>query len=377
MKLTKRSVEAIQPPEKGIKAVWDSVLPGFGVRVLPSGRKVYVIRYRTTRGVGRLLTIGRCEEMHPEEARDRAREAFADVRKGLDPKGERDTLRKSPRLQDLRDAFMERHAAFRKPGTQRNYEIAWRRHILPALGNPVLVEITKSDIDRFHSGMRATPINANRSLEVLSKALALAEEWGWLAGGGNPSLGVKAFSEAKRERILGGAELTLLWGGLDTLPFSCPFPSLVKLLLLTGCRLSEWREAEWAWVDLEARVLRLPDSKTGAKVVHLADEVLDILAALPRSSRYVLPGAKGKPMQGHQKMWQRLLRSVGLSGVRLHDLRHTLASHAHRQGLSQKAIADLLGHKQMSTAARYIQNLDHLENVKTASATIIRFAKTA
>ena len=377
MKLTKRTIEAIIPPAKGIKAVWDSVLPGFGVRVLPSGRKTYVVRYRNTRGVERLLTLARCEEMHPEEAREKARQAFADVRNGKDPKAERDTLRQSPRLTDLRDAFMERHAANRKSGTAKNYEILWRLHIVPALGNPVVAEVTKADIDRLHSGMRATPINANRALEVLTKAFALALDWGWRTDGVNPCSKVKAFPEAKRERILGGSEVATLWQGLETFPCSVPFPALVRLLLLTGCRLSEWREAQWGWIDLEARELRLPDSKTGAKVVHLSDDVVSILDALPRSSVYVLPGAKGGPITGHQKMWQRLLRKVGLSGVRIHDLRHTLASHAHQQGLSQKAIADLLGHKQMSTAARYIQNPEHRENVRTASATILRFAKSA
>lgn len=377
MRLNKRNIEGLTPPTKGSTCVWDDLLPGFGVRVLPSGRKTYVVRFRTSRGVERMMTIGRVEELHHEAARELAREAFTKVRQGQDPKSARDALRESPRLEDLRDSFMDRHAKNRKSGTATNYEILWRRHILPRMGNPVVADVTRADVDRVHNAMRETPVNANRALEVLAKAFALAEEWGWRPDGTNPCAKVKAFPEATRERVLDASEVATLWQALDSFDTALPFAPLVKLLLLTGCRTGEWRKAKWSWVDLQVRELRLPDSKTGVKVVSLSEDVVTLLDALPRKSVFVLPGETGGPIEGHQKMWQRLRKSVGLEGVRLHDLRHTLASHAHKQGLSQKAIADLLGHKQMSTAARYIQNVDHRENVKTASAAIIRFAKGA
>jgi integrase len=147
------------------------------------------------------------------------------------------------------------------------------------------------------------------------------------------------------------------------------------LLLLTGCRSGEWRTALWSWLDLDNAVLRLPDSKTGAKTVSLSPDAVAILRALPRSSIFVLPGATGGPLGGHRRIWLRILRRAGISDtVRIHDLRHTVGSYAHRAGATQREVADLLGHKQMSTAARYIHGpeSERHQNAARASQAILK-----
>jgi integrase len=373
MKLTKRTVAAAE-----IGTHWDDKLPGFGLRVLASGRRSYVVRFRTATGTDRLMTLGTADELHPDDAREMARQTKADVRHGKDPGAERKARRAAPRLVDLRDRFMADHAGQKKPGTARNYEILWRRHIIPALGNPAVADVTESDIIRLRKRMADTPTNANRALEVLSKAFALAERWRWRQAGSNPCRWVDSFAEAKRERILTPAEIAAIWSQIeadDVLPSA---RALFRLLMLTGCRSGEWIRALWSWVDLDNAALNLPDSKTGAKQVPLSPDAVELLRSLPRTSIYVLPGLKGGPLGGHRRIWLRILRRAGITDrVRIHDLRHTVGSYAHRAGASQREVADLLGHKQMSTAARYIHGpgSEKHSNAARASAAILEMTK--
>jgi integrase len=375
-KLIKSLIAALQAPARGSSFVWDSLLPGFGVRTLASGRSSYVVRYRNDTGTDRMMTLARCADMHPDEARELARDAFRSVREGRDPKTDRTTRRNAPRLEDLRDRFMEDHASQKKPGTARNYEILWRRHVLPILGNPAVADVQEADILNLRRRLKDRPITANRVLELLSVACKLAEKWRWRERGTNPCAFVESFPEVARERILTQAEISRLWSALDAPEIIPSFRALVRLLLLTGRRLDEWREAKWSWVDLDRATLSLPDSKAGAMVHPTPPEAVVILQELPRSSIYVLPGLTGGPLGGHQKMWRRLRASIGLDDVRLHDLRHTAGSYAHAAGLSQREIADLLGHRQMSTAARYIHGIgsDRHEKAAAASEKILGFA---
>lgn len=372
MKLTIRSVAAAP-----VGFTWDSVLPGFGLRVLASGRRSFVMRYRTATGTDRLLTLGTAEELHPEAARELARAAKSEVRHGKDPKADRVRGRQAPKLDDLRDRFLRDHASQKKPGTRRNYEIAWRLHILPGMGNPAVADIGEADVLSLRRRLEDRPVNCNRVLEVLSKAMTLAERWRWRPAGSNPCRFVESFPESTVERILEPDEVAAIWSALDAPDILPSFRALIRLLAMTGCRSGEWRLALWSWVDLDNAVLKLPDSKTGAKHVPLAPDVVELLRSLPRSSIYVLPGTKGGPMSGHRRIWLRVLTRAGVEGrVRIHDLRHTLGSYAHREGASQRDVADLLGHKQMSTAARYIHGpgSERHANAARASGVILRMA---
>ena len=350
MKLTKRNVETAP-----LGMTWDDQLPGFGLRVQKSGRRSYVVRFRTDTGTERLLTLGTTKELHPEDAREMAREARADVRHGKDPGAERKARRQAPRMKDLQARFLDEHSSQKKPGTQVNHEIHWRLHIIPAFGNMPVADVTESQVIRLRNKMSETPTNANRVMETLSKAFDLAERWRWREAGTNPCRWVEDYPEKAIERFLTEEEIAAIWREIDNDDVMPSCRALFRLLMLTGCRSGEWRHALWSWVDFNNAALRLPDSKTGAKVVHLAPDAIEILRSLPRSSVFVLPGQKGGPIAGHRRIWLRVLARAGVEGrVRIHDLRHTVGSYAHRAGASQRAVADLLGHKQMSTAARYI-----------------------
>jgi integrase len=379
MNLTKRSVAAIPAPEKGTIAVWDDAVPGFGVRVIYSGRRVYVIRYRNQHGKERLYTFARVADMHPEAARDMARRLFSRIREGDDPAEERIEAKNAPTLAELRDRMFEDHLNKRKDGTRRSYEQLWRLHILPAIGkDKTVAEIDERDIDRLvkHCGDRHA--TSNRALAVLSKALNLAERWKMRPRNSNPVRGTERHQERKRERTLDPSEVPAVWAALNDPSVMLSASAFFKLLMLTGLRDSEWRLSLWSWIDWQNEVLKLPDSKTGERSVPLSPDVLDILRKLPRTSIYILPGRKGGAMSGHRKIWRRICVKAGIADpIRIHDIRHTVGSLAHRAGASQREVADLLGHKQMSTAARYIHGpgSEKHSNAARASAAILEMTK--
>lgn len=337
--------------------IWCDRLPGFGVRVTKGGHRSFVMRYRTASGTERLLTIGRVAELHPDEARDLAVERFKEIRHGADPKADRDKRRDAPTVKDLAARFLAEHAVKKRASTAVNYELGFRLHVLPRMGSMKVADVSDEDVEKMHREMGETPIAANRVVAALSKAFNLAERWKWRARGTNPCEFVEDYPEETRQRILAPDEVARLWEAMrQSNSVAAP---LFQLLLLTGCRTGEWRKALWSWVDLERGTLSLPDraSKTGQRVVSLAPEVVSLLDALPRASVFVLPGETGGPMSGHQKAWRAIRTAAGLDDVRIHDLRHTFGSWAHRNGMSLKAVADLLGHKQLSTSERYISGI--------------------
>lgn len=379
MHLTKRSVAALPIPKSGATTAWDDALPGFGVRVSYSGRMTYVMRYRNKHGRDRLHTIARVADMHPEAARDFARRLFARVREGDDPAEERTEAREAPTLDQLRQRMESEHLNRRKEATRRSYEQLWRLHILPAIGpHKVVAEIDERDVDRIlvHCGDRHA--TANRALAVLSKAMSLAERWKMRPKRSNPVRGTERHAENKRERILEEREVANIWHALESETIYPPASAFFRLLLLTGLRESEWRLALWSWVDRDAAVLRLPDSKTGERVVPLSADALAVLDELPKTSVFVLPGRRGGPLGGHRRIWRKVLALAGITeAVRIHDIRHTVGSYAHRAGASQRDVADLLGHKQMSTAARYIHGpaSQRHNNAARASGAILAMTK--
>ena len=167
----------------------------------------------------------------------------------------------------------------------------------------------------------------------------------------------------KKERFLSEAQVANLAEALSAMEaerrLSATAAAAVRLLMLTGCRKSEVLSLRWEWIDFERGCLRLPDSKTGAKVVPLAAAALELISDLPRSSEYVLPATRGDGhYTGLQKDWERLRVRAGLSGLRVHDLRHTFASFAVADGNTLFMVGRVLGHKQARTTEIYAHLAD-------------------
>lgn len=372
MKLTKTLVEQAQP--KASK-YWlaDSLVPGLGVSILPAGTKTYYLRYRTLAGEQRTLKLGRSLEFTPDDARRLAREALAQVREGKDPAAARQQLRTAPTLHDLATRYQQEHASRKASGG--NDEILWRRHLLPALGRHRVATITRDQIRQYHQ-QHPRPVTANRSLEVLDKAMTLAEEWGWRPPGTNPCKGIAAHPERKRERYLSMAELSRLrdalvqWEADGNLTTRWRFAQLVRLLLLTGARLNEIMAAPWTWVDWQRQQLVVPaDShKTGhhtgaTRRIVLSDRAIEILQALQEAQwhrgQWIIEGAQPEHhLVGYRRLWLALLQDAGITDLRIHDLRHTFASYTLSHGQTLGTVGQLLGHRSAQTTTRYAHLID-------------------
>ena len=374
LKITKRMVDQLQS-DGAEKFYWDADLPGFGVRVRGSGRKYYVAQFRAN-GRLRRITLGRHGAVPTETARRRAMAAISDAKGGLDPAAARDAGRKAVTMKQLGKRFLEEYVPVHcKPSTAYEYGRSVNFFINPRIGSRKVRDIQRSDIADLHHALRETPYQANRTLGVLSKLFNLAEMWGIRPDGSNPCLHVKRYKEEKRERFLSAEEFARLGQVLDeTLRDGSETRSAVaaiRLLMLTGCRLSEIQKLRWEHVDLEAGELRLPDTKTGGRAVPLAPSAVRLLESLPRDEEnpWVIAGKKpGSHLTDLQHPWRRIRALADLNDVRIHDLRHSFASRALALGEGLPIIGKLLGHTQVQTTARYA----HLarDTVKASAARI-------
>lgn len=337
-KLTKTLIDSTLKARADVW-LWDSEVPGFGVRIQPSDRRTYVARYRNKAGRQRKLTIARVCDMPPQQARDMARQVFTRVAGGDDPAMEKKELRSGEKVSDLCARYLA--TCKLKPSSLKNARINVRVHIIPAIGSMPVSAVTQADIRKLHERMHKTPTTANRVLSLASAMFRMVEV-------PNPCRGVRKYQEHERDTILSREQVRELVAKLQGMPVG--FSRMVRLLLLTGCRKSEIKDAKVEWVDFNQKLLRLPDSKTGPKNVALSDAALDIIREA--DGLYICPGVRtDRPIQSVGRYWKQLC----LQGVRIHDLRHTVASHAFAAGLTQREVADLLGHRKLSTTSRYIQ----------------------
>jgi integrase len=366
-KLTKSVVDSLTCTSSAPAFLWDDQLIGFGVKALPSGTKKFFVKYRTGAG-GRLakqrwIGLGAFGQLTCDQARAQAQQVLAAIARGEDPQGAKFKLRKAPRLDDLWSKFATDYLPRRKPVTRREYESQWRDIIKPQLGKLLVEGITRADMDKLHKGLAATPYRANRVLALCSRLMNVAEAIEWRQQGTNPCRYVERFKERARTRYLTGPELSRLGESLkhlvaigDVQPSAS---NAIKLLLFSGARLNEILQAKWDWVDLERQLILLPDSKTGEKPIFLSAAALEILHAQREMqadcpSDYIFAGrSAGKHMINLRKPWMRVCQHAGITGVRLHDLRHTAASVAVGQGASLAIVGRLLGHTQAQTTMRY------------------------
>ena len=353
-RITKRVVDALALGEQ----LWDSELKGFGVR-RQKGRPHYFVSYRAA-GRRRWITLGPHGPLTSEAARKEALKVLGDVARGGDPASQRDSERAAGNVEELATRFLTEYAAqHNKKSSAREYERLVRLHIVPALGKLRINNVTPADVARWHAGFKTNPVAGNRALALLKHMFNLAEKWG-LRTLANPARQIDMFPEKPRERLISPTELARLGAALESAQKNgSEHPSVIaciKLLILTGARLSEILKLRWEHVDIERSVLRLPDSKTGAKTVPLGAPALELLSELSKSagSAYVCPGHRADAhFVGIQRPWRRIRGAAGLPDLRIHDLRHGFASMAAMAGDSLFLIGKILGHRQSSTTERY------------------------
>jgi integrase len=372
--LTQTQIADLTPRTGEQFVAWDPTLPGFGVRVSPSGTKAFIVKYRLHTGRVRWKTIGRVGALPLEKARKQAQTDIGLVASGKDPLTVIDAARDAVTLAAAADRFLEEHVtAKRKPATLRLYRLVIDAHLKPRLGALPIAEVDTDAAVKLHHRLKATPYLANRAIAVLSKLIAWSMTAKLRPAGANPCVGIEKYRERKRRRYLDAGEYARVGRALRAARQAgtiAPAPlTAIELLLLTGCRPQEIATLQWAHVDLTGAALNLPDSKTGEKVVHLPGPAVQILKRWPRwaHSPYVFPGnGRGESKGAHihattlAHTWADVRSVVQLDDVRLYDAcRHSFASMAVSQhGLTLAQIGEQLGHSQPATTARYA----HLHN---------------
>ena len=333
--------------KKTTRNMRDTALPGFGVRVLPSGLKRFFL-HSQHEGQRIWKIVGDPTDMTVAEARARARGLLAALRSGRPDGG---TL-----FETVAEEAFRRHGRQWKPSTlsvNRNY---LNKHILPRFAGLRIADITPQDVRDWFAAMHATPVSADRSMPVLSVIMTVAETDGLRPEGSNPCKGIRRYRRQTRDRFLSEPEIARLGRALIG---PSPAVALIRLLALTGCRSSEIRTLRWA--DYRDGQIFLRDSKTGPRTVWLSAAARAVLDALPRSSLWVFPAFKGNcPMSKATltAVWFRVRAEANLNDVRLHDLRHSYASVAITSGETILAVGRLLGHRDPETTLKYAHHAE-------------------
>ena len=331
--LSGRAVDSLSVSDKDA-IFWDRELAGFGVRVYPSGRKVYVVQSRA-QGALRRVTLGTHGELTATQARLRAAQVIDRIKRGEEPNPP--PAQAGSTIADLAQRYLSAHVAVNcNAHTAGIYRGSLENHILPALGMMPLAMVETAHVATLHYRLRETPRAANRALSVLSKMFSLAAAWGLVADGTNPCRGVRKYKEKKRERFLSRDEYRRLGrvlaeaeaeadAGIEgaVSPYAI---AALRLLMLTGCRLNEILTLRWDDIDRTAGEFRLRDGKTGARMVPLtptAETVLAGIARVPANPWVIVGKQPGTHLSTITADWYRLRAHAGLDDVRIHDLRHS------------------------------------------------------
>ena len=354
--INKRTVDALKVEGKDA-VFWDRDVPGFGIRVYPSGRKIYTVQSRGPDGIRR-VSLGRHGDLTPDRARRKAKETIDRIKRGEEPAR---AMAPVLTVADLAKRYVEAHVEVNcNAHTQGIYRGSLKNHILPALGSKPVAKVGRAEVAALHYGLRATPRAANRALMVLSKMFSLAEVWGLALPDGNPCRHVIRYKEGVRERFLTKEEYRRTGVAICVLegrgPLHARAAAAFRLLMLTGCRMGEILNLRWDDIDWTMGDLRLRDGKTGSRKVVLTPAMLRVLSGIPRvgKSRWVFAGKKPKHrLSTLTSYWHFVRKEAGLEDVRIHDLRHSYASRALALGESLSMIGRLLGHTDMGSTARY------------------------
>lgn len=389
MKLTKRNVDRLVAGGKEVVA-WDDEVPGFGLRVKPSGAKSWIIQYRNTYGRSRRLTVGRVGRLTPEEARREAKQRLAAVDRGEDPAEDRAGTRKALTVSQLCDQYLEAGHNRIKASTLTMDRSRVERHVKPLLGSRPVASLTPVDMEKFlrdvidgksapkpvkqsqgepkrkRGGVTTGgPGAASRTLGMLGTILERAVRDGVLTK--NPVRGIRrpkseevkpAFS-FERVKALGAA---LKQEEAENSAIEAKEAKIgrqaISALLLTGFRRMEALALTWDELDTDSHCVRFKDTKTGKQMRAVGQSALDHFAKIkPETAKladYVFPtSSKAGHLIGLPHIWDRVADRAGITGVTLHGLRHWFASAATELGYSDLIIGALLGHAKRGITGRY------------------------
>ncbi len=363
LKLTKRVVESASADPSKRKLIWDDEITGFCVRVYPSGRKSYFFQYRNLSKETKFIKIGVHGNTTAEQAREKAKELALKVCIGEDPSEQKKIINRLETVYQLAQDYLERHGTKKRRKSLLEDKRILEKYIFPFLGDKKIQYVNRRDVESLHNKYQNRPYQANRIISLLSKMFSLAVSWGWCSE--NPVQGIERFQEQKRDRWLNKEEMARFWDILCSYSYH-PTSFAFKLLLLTGARKGEVLNATWDQFDLKKGIWTKPAHLTKqkkAEYLPLSSYTIETLEEFKQlhscNSIYLFPGrTEGMPLQEVKTFWRTVLKEAQISNFRIHDLRHTFASHLVSRGLSLNIVGKLLGHTQATTTQRYAHLAD-------------------
>ena len=367
--LTERRIRDAKPGPKTI-IMRDREVVGLAARIAPGGTKAYVIDYRAN-GRRRLATLARCSEISLKEARTRAARELAGIRMdGADPVRDRRAALDAPTVNDGLDRFFREYAPRRidqgrlSDRTVYDYWAQAKRTVRPGLGSLKIAEVARADVERAVA--KRAPVQRNRTLAFISRVFTVFEQWEYRPQHTNPARLVERTREQPRDRVLAPSEVEAIARALDACddPFAA---GALRFLMLTGWRNGEALAMRWDDVDFETGEIVLVSTKTGRAVRTIDKIALQAIADLPRFNR--VPGVfAGLTYATLRRRWQDIAKAAGVPDVRLHDIRRTVATSAASAGMSAFLLRDLMGHKTLAMANRYVRVGSALQQAQAATA---------
>ena len=374
VELTVRLARQSKASEKDT-ILFDKGLPGFGLRIHPSGRKVWIVQARIE-GRSRRMVIARYGEMSLARARRRARDMLQRIRAGGNPADDILREKRTPTVRALADEYLRRCDPYWKPSGRKTVRIYLKARILPTFGRIPVDRVGPEDVSAwFDAASKDYPGAANRAFEILRSMMFRAEEWGFRERGANPCVGIRKNPRRNIARFLDRDELARLGRALEAHESRWPEAvAAIRLLALTGCRRGEVLNLRWR--DIRKNAIVLPDSKTGPRSVPLGGSARTIVDALPGprgKDAFLFPkNAARRNPHNIVACWRTVCEDAKLGKLRLHDLRHTAASHAVMSGENLPHVGRLLGHKRHETTAHYAHLADaHLVEAAEKVGTVI------
>lgn len=364
--ITQAVVQKAEITDK-IYYIWDDQITGFGLKVIPNGKKKFVLRYYHCAGgknaIQRFYLFGETSFMTVPIAREKAAELLLRVKNGEDPQEKKVEYRECETLADFWDNYFVQFYVPKHKNPEKylkNNKTYWEYDIKPKLGHKKLLDLTGKDFEILHIAKANTPYSANRMLALASVLCKLIRKERNL----NISVeGIAHYPEEQRQRILSDSELealkTELVAAIKRKKEMIYTVSAIKILLMTTARKNEILTGQWSRLDWERQILFQPQSKTGWKPIYLNDTAIKILKQLyERPERelndYIF---KGKGYKSHLKSvktaWGTILKNAGIDDYRIHDLRHQGASICVENGESLYIVSKMLGHKSQRTTERY------------------------
>ncbi|MCC6480101.1 MAG: integrase arm-type DNA-binding domain-containing protein [Sphingomonadaceae bacterium] len=384
-KLTKTAIDALAIPAKGQAFLWDSELRGFGVRVIPSGLKAFVVQYRNEEGRSRRIVIGRYGILTVEQARKQAILKLAAVVAGADPAEERAQSRAAITIREVCNWYLENAEAGtilgRKHRPIKASTLAMDRsrietHIVPLIGTRQVRALRIADIEKMQmdivAGKTARPRKeggrggkaaggpgvAVRAVSTLQSLLSHALRYDIVEN--NPAAGVRKIAGKARTRRLSAAEIRALGEAMEIAERNEENPTglaAVRALMLTGYRISEVIGMERSWLHADRGYVHFPDTKTDGQVRPIGQAAIQLLKTLPEKrglSLFFPSDFVDRPYSGVPETLRALCAIAGIKGVTPHVLRHTFGSVAGDMGFSELTIKALLGHGARGSTQNYV-----------------------